>query len=618
MNNYKRMITFSVIVLFTTAISLMMMISRNDVKLTGESPILESALWFNDVYIEQSRYNPGEEVNILAELTNSSNKIRKGEVIFLIKHLGNEVTRLESTSFEIVNGESHKVTLTWMPPQDDYKGYLIEAWFISNKEIMDKMNSAIDVSSDWSKYPRYGYLSNFGALSKEEIQNVIERLNRYHINGLQFYDWQYKHHQPLAGTVKHPEMKWKEIANRDVYFDTVKEYIAQAHEKNMMAMNYNLLFGSYNLSEKDGVKPEWGLYKDPKHKIQDGHPLPKTWATSKILLENPINREWQDYIIDNEKDVFEIFPFDGWHVDQLGDRGRLYDYDGNIITLHETFAPFLNDVKDQMDIRLVMNAVNDYGQIPISKTPVDFLYTEVWPSSFSSYGQIKSVIDRGYKLTNGEKNMVLAAYMNYKKADKPGEFNKPSVLLTNAVIFASGGAHIELGDTGMLGKEYFPNDNLKMSEDLERELKSYYHFLVAYQNILRDQVKPLNRVIELAGIEASSSPKQGSVWYFAKEKEGLEIVHLINLTANKSLQWRDDFGDYEEPQVAKDIKVKYYTDLEVEEVKLASPDFDQGSSIVLPFVQDRDEQGAYIELTLPFIKYWDMLYFTVGNERVGE
>src|SRR5690606_2636345 len=77
------------------------------------------------------------------------------------------------------------------------------------------------------------------------------------------------------------------------------------------------------------------------------------------------------------------------------------------------------------------------------------------------------------------------AYVNYDLADNSGHFNTPSVLMADAVIFAFGGAHLELGEH-MLGKEYFPNNNLTMGDDLKRMLVSYYDFLVAYQNLLRD------------------------------------------------------------------------------------------------------------------------------------
>lgn len=285
--------------------------------------VLESGQWIDEVYVDQARYLPGDNVLITAELSNRTDQDLKGEVIFIIKHLSKDIGRIASEKFKVVNGEKSQVTVEWLAPENDFEGYLVEAWFIVGREIKDKMNTAVDVSSDWSKFPRYGYITNFGEMTQEDIQNNIERLNRYHLNGLQFYDWQYKHHQPLLGTVQQPDKKWKDIANRDVYFDTVLDYINQAHDKNMMAMNYNLLFGSYLLSEADGVKSEWGLYKDSKHQMQDGHSLPQTWATTRILLENPENKDWQNYIIQKEREAFEALAFDGWHVDQLGNRGRL-------------------------------------------------------------------------------------------------------------------------------------------------------------------------------------------------------------------------------------------------------------------------------------------------------
>ena len=38
----------------------------------------------------------------------------------------------------------------------------------------------------------------------------------------------------------------------------------------------------------------------------------------------------------------------------------------------------------------------------------------------------------------------------------------------------------------MLCKEYFPNENLTMSEELKTAMVRYYDFLTSYQNLLRD------------------------------------------------------------------------------------------------------------------------------------
>ena len=77
---------------------------------------------------------------------------------------------------------------------------------------------------------------------------------------------------------------------------------------------------------------------------------------------------------------------------------------------------------------------------------------------------------------------MLAAYMDYEKSKNAGFVNEPGVLLANAVIFAFGGAHLEIGEH-YLANEYFPNKNLQMKADLKKALITYYDFLVAYQNL---------------------------------------------------------------------------------------------------------------------------------------
>jgi len=584
--------------MFTTCSSIallsgLMVGCNSEPKSLDPTVIVDSEL-LQFITTDKSRYNLNEKVQFKLQLNGSE---EAGDIIVRYKHLDN-IIKQEALFWD---GKTTELSWDWEPPSDDFQGYMAEVFLQQDKEIIDQLNIAVDVSSDWGKFPRYGYLADFMEINVEEQQDIIEKLNRYHINGIQFYDWQWKHHIPLKLDGDQPAEKWAEIANRLVSYDTVKNYIELAHNKNMNAMNYNLLFGAYEDAELDGVRREWGLFKDPLLSNHDKHPLPENWA-SDIMLYDPANPEWQKYLLDEEKKVFLHLPFDGWHVDQLGDRGVLYNRDVKKVNLAETYKPFLQRAKQELEIDLVMNAVGQYGQPYIADSPVKFLYTEVW-DGHPQYRNLKDIVDQNLKLSKGQLNTVFAAYMNYDHANSTGEFNQPGILLTNAVIFASGGSHLELGEN-MLAKEYFPNKNLSLSEELQQALIHYYDFLTAYQNLLRDGTldKEL-QVSSLGEVKLSSLPKLGAVWNFAKQRDHYTMLHMINFTNANSMNWNDANATQAEQDEINNINVSIKTQDKVNKVWMASPDFYQASAIELPFQQKNDE----LIVTVPKLKYYSML-----------
>jgi len=492
---------------------------------------------------------------------------------------------------------------TWQAPPADFKGYTVELFNSNDGKETIYGCVGVDVSSDWSRFPRYGFLSKFS--NTEKVSDVITELNRYHLNGLQFYDWHYKHHQPLAGTVSLPANSWKDIINRTNYLSTVKSYISAAHEKNMKAMFYNLAYGATNTAYEDGVAFEWFLFKDKNKTTRDFHDLPEPPFNSDIYVTNPANTNWQSYLISRNQDVYSVFDFDGFHIDQLGDRGTLYDENGSAVNLSTTFGPFIQAMKSASpDKKLVFNAVNQYGQIGIAQSPVDFLYTEVW-SPNESYSSLATIIKNNDASGSGEKKSVLAAYMNYKLADKAGMFNTPSVLLTDAVIFAFGGAHLELGEH-MLGKEYFPNSNLQMTDELKKSLISYYDFMVGYQNLLRDggsfNSPPVVSPQSAVGY-TNWPPVAGRIAVIGKLVENRQVIHLINFSNTNSLDWRDTNGTRTVPVTRQNLELTITVAQAVKWVWIASPDLNYGSSVSLSYQQ----VGNSLSITVPSLKYWDMI-----------
>jgi dextranase len=529
-------------------------------------------------------------------------------IVFTIDNALPPTVKLRYRNLDHTQSESilPGTTWQWTAPAADYTGYLVDLYETVGGTEKVYGSIAIDVSSDWTRFPRYGFLSEFGQLGSQDMDKVINNLTRYHINGLQFYDWQDKHHHPLAGTVAAPAAMWKDIARRDTYKSTVQGYIDRAHRAGMNAMFYNLCYGALSDAASDGVKSEWYLYKDAAHTQKDFYDLPNPPFKSAIYFLAPSNIAWQQYLSGKNTDVYQVYNFDGYHIDQVGDRGKVYDYNGSPVELANTFKPFIESMKTaEPSKRLVMNAVNQYGQQgSIAAAPVDFLYSEVWAPN-EGYTDLADIIRNNDAYSSNSKKTVLTAYMNYNLASAPGFFNTPAVLLTDAVIFAFGGAHLELGEH-MLGKEYFPNNNLAMKEDLKTASIKYYDFLVAYENLLRDgggfnvpAVTCTNGKMKLN----NWPPQNGSVSVVGKEFASRQVLHFINFANAATFDWRDTNGIQTRPNTIDKPAIGLTTGRTVARVWLASPDINSGVATVLPFTQT----GSSVSFSLPSLQYWDMV-----------
>lgn len=540
---------------------------------------------------DKAMYYPGEavEISVLPAI--------QGQVSVRYMFLGKvlEEATVRGTSF------------TWNPPDDDFKGYMVELFEPAGDNAADNVLATIgiDVSSRWTRFPRYGFLSMFPEMTDEQVAQVIENLNRYRINGIQYYDWHYKHHQPLAGTPENPTRVYRDIINRDIYFNTVRRYIDAGHARNMSAMFYNLVYGALKDAASDGVAEEWYIYTSAAASEKDKHPLPAPPFISDIFVTDPSNAGWQQYLINENQKVYTALPFDGFHMDQLGDRGARYNYNGGAVDLTRSFQSFIQAVDADAPAKYnVLNAVNQFGQQHIAEAPVDFLYTEVWAPN-DTYNDLADIILQNNGYGQQQFNTVLAAYVNYDLASQPGYFNTPSVLMTDAVIFAFGGAHLELGEH-MLGKEYFPNSNLTMRDDLKRTLVNYYDFMVAYQNLLRDGGYFSSPALISADnkVQFNNWPaQQGQVAVVGKVVGNSQVLHLLNFSDAKTMQWRDNNGVQPSPAGLEKLQVRFTPDRPVSKVWAASPDFSKGASIALEFVT----AGNQIAFTIPGLQYWSMI-----------
>ena len=532
---------------------------------------------------DKAKYNPGEEVTFSVNGTHQNTLIR-------YKFLGEVVAEenLASRSW------------TWTPPSEDFRGYMVELVKTTEGEETVLGTVGVDVSSDWTKFPRYGFLSEFGNVSSAERNDVLNNLKDYHINGLQFYDWHSKHHIPLPTDENgNPADSWTDLFNREIYFATVDGYVEAAKDRNMASMFYNLLFGAWHPEEGDGFDNEWLIFNDRIHNSVNKHSL---GDLGDILITDPSNEEWQNYIFEKTEVVYSNLDFAGWHLDQLGNRGTVYDYTGYEVPLPGTYQDFLTELNEEFpDKKMVLNAVDQYGQKKILNSPVDFAYTEVW--SRYQYQDLVEVIKENYEYSEGQLNTVLAAYMNYDAQE--GSFNTPSVLMADAVIFAFGGAHLELGEH-MLSSEYFPNTKLSMTSELSDKLKEYYDFQVAYQNLLRD-----GGTFNMPSVSGLTEDVRVNNWppvfsqtaTVGKQFDDKQVVHLLNFDGSSTLQWRDNSKIQTAPKVKENFEIEIETAQTPSKVWFASPDVNGGASQELEF----NQTGNKIILELPYLEYWSMI-----------
>lgn len=582
------------LIYLSVALSLLTLSGCNDYYDTHNNPITYGETYINTpLSIDKAAYKPGETVTFtLKELPQFSLKVR-------YSYLGETISEASISD----------KTWTWTAPSEDFRGYMVSVYTVVNGEEQLYASIAVDVSSDWNKFPRYGFLSDYSKISQPILDNTINRLNRYHINGLQFYDWLHDHQRPLAGTVENPATSWLDIFNRTNYLSTIRGYISAAKEKNIKTMFYNLCYGALDNAASDGVQEEWYIFKDQQHNTKDYHEL--TIGRSNIYITNPGNTDWQKYIISRNQDVYDIFGFDGYHIDQLGYRGDRYDYNGNKINMTVGYESFINAVKTaQPDKKLVFNAVGGYGQSDIANTGIDFLYVEAWGGRTGdnpdmSYNDLINLMRDNVQMSNPEKSIVLAAYMDYDISYKSGYINKPGILLADASIFAWGGSHLELGEH-YLTNEYFPNDNLQMKADLGQALICYYDFLVAYQNLLRDGGTFQAANVAFTDNSAVAAPWPagiGKVATVGKNVNGKDVIHLINFSNANNMRWRDPDGTQSEPVSIENPTVNITVSDTVSKVWLASPDINSGVSQTLQFTQNENQ----ISVKLPSLKYWDMI-----------
>ena len=368
------------------------------------------------VYTDKARYAPNTSAVISAELTNLTGASWTGSVALNVLHLEASVYTA-SQGVTLAANASQTVTFTWAPPATDFQGYLVQV----TAGTIDYGATAIDVSSTWTRYPRYGYTDQFpsGESSAQSTTKMQDLERDYHINAVQFYDWMWRHEQLIQRTGGVMNSTWTDWSGKVISSQVLQNQIAAAHSLNQAAMAYSMVYGALNNYQSvSGVDPSWGMYTDATHTNQDRFDFGPGFPGASMYLFDPDNPDWQNYITNQYNDAVTTLGFDGMHLDQLGQRDGRYDYSGNALDLGNSFSPLMQATRDRLPSSSVVtyNVVNPgvgtWAEYNVARYGgSNFDYAELWDNT-TTFQNLKDTTAY-LRAQDGNKGVVLPGYMNY-------------------------------------------------------------------------------------------------------------------------------------------------------------------------------------------------------------
>ncbi len=529
-----------------------------------------------DLYPLKGTFKPGEMVKFLVKI--QAARETRATLQLTIWHL-NEMIDSLSQQVSLVRG-AQSCTIEWSlrphtSPLGTPRGYGVVGELLDEHgQVVSLKETAIDVLSNWTSFPRYGFLTDFTP-GRDDAETTLEGLARFHINGLQFYDWHYRHDRLLA-----PTPEYIDPLGRELSLATVCSLIDAAHDYGMAAMAYLAVYAAS--LEFWRAHPDWGIY--------DQHGQPLTFMDFLGLMDPTPRSAWIEHLLRECAQVLAALPFDGLHVDQYGDPKEGFDAKGAPLDIPSAFADFIGKLKDaHPSAAATFNAVGNWPIETLATTPQDFMYIEIWPPKTSYLDLPETVL--GARRLSGGKPVVIAVYL---PVERPA-----NIRLADALIFSSGGARIEIGEkTRLLADPYFPKHQ-PIPPTLECRLRSYYDFAVRYAELIGPNAT-----------DHSDWPIEvpTGIWKVARTSPGWLTICLINLNGLGDTGWDQD---HPAPPILTNVPVEISSPGRLRQVWWSSPDSDALSLQPLSW----RESGGPLRVYLPSLEYWGLVALELAAEE---
>lgn len=511
-------------------------------------------------------YSPGQLVVIVVRV--SSPIVQPATVALSIIHLDELVDRRTHT---VVAGPTPtEVELTWSPPLHAPRGYGFELTLLDPAgDVADTRSGAFDVLPHWTTFPRYGFLCDF-APARLDVEQTIGALAQFHINGLQFYDWQYRHDTLLA-----PAEEYQDPLNRTLSLITIRAFIEAAHDHGIAAMPYLAVYAA--------SADYWRRH--PAAALYDAEQRPLAFGDDFLGLMNPApGSAWSKHLIGECMLALRALPYDGLHVDQYGEPKVAFDSNGQPVDLPAAFVAFIAALKQAAPRATVLfNAVGDWPSDALAVSQQDFVYIEIWPPCVT-YAAVGEVVQRARSAAQG-KPCVIALYL---PTDRPA-----NIRLTDALLFSHGATRIELGEAArLLADPYFPKHE-PLDAGLRMVLHRYYDFAVRYGEWLGPAAG--------VAVPIAVTVPAGVIALARRTAETLTVC-LVNFCGLGEARWDEA---HPAPDLLSDFPLLVAIEARVSNVMWASPDQEHLDLAVTAWRRD----GGIVEVAVPQLQFWTMVTF---------
>jgi dextranase len=373
-----------------------------------------------------------------------------------------------------------------------------------------------------------------------------------------------------------PSIEFIDPLGRELSLRVVEKRIKTAHQNNMAAMPYTAIYAA---SPNFAIQhPKWGLYNE-EHTLYD-------FAEGFLKIMNPAS-DWRQHFINECLSVLDALPFDGIHVDQYGEPQSGFAHDATPVDLPQSLAETLCELHSALpdDKTLLFNLVHNWPLQIIARSPVNFLYCEIWPPK-TALRDLMHITQQNW-LASGRKTPVVAVYI-----DPVHQFTAKMV---ECVILASGGYHLVHGEDGLyLSDPYFPKAVYPDAE-LRHYLQQIADLAVAYQELL-SHAHPIEIEYQIAE----------PIWLIPRQTNTQLVLNLLNVSPDE--QWNQAIAPM---AIQEDIPVQLTVDRAVKQVWCVSAD-----EIAPPMILDFSVTNDQMKFSVPRIETWTMICIELESKTL--